>query len=261
MLVERHKNGRGIRPGGFTLIELLVVISIISMMMSITLPSLNRAKEAGKRVVCLSNLRQLTLGWNFYANDYEDRLCSPDTYWNDIGGSGYWVADGPGLPTNNVGGTERAIKNGILWAYTEETLDLYRCKSDSSRLLRSYSIANTMGGRVRDGIWPYHTLSEVSRPAEKMVFVDAGTRWKWISGGFWPIDVDGGDLKWRLRSGHNITARHGGGCNMSFADFHCEFRKWRDWRTEKLAYWEIKPEDATYNNSDLEHIAKLLKGR
>ncbi len=260
MFEQQQNAGQRIRPRGFTLIELLVVISIMSMLMSIVLPSLNRAREAGKRVVCLSNLRQLTLAWNFYATDYEDRLCSPDTYWNDISVSRYWVADGPGLPSNNVGGTETAIRNGVLWTYTERTLALYRCKSDSSTLFRSYSIANTMGGHKRDGIRPYYTLSEVSRPSEKMVFVDAGTRWKWISDGFWPIDADGENLKWRLRNDHNVTARHSGGCNMSFADGHCEYWKWRDRRTEKLAYWEIDPGDASHNNFDLEHVAKLLKG-
>ncbi len=250
-----------IRSRAFTLIELLVVISIISMMMSITLPSLSRAKEAGKRVVCLSTLRQLTLAWNIYAMDYEDKLCSPDTYWNDISQSRYWVADGPGLPSNNVGGTKIAIRDGVLWTYTERMLDLYKCKSDSSRLLRSYSISNTMGGHKRDGIRPYHTVSEISMPSLKMVFVDASTRWRWISDGFWPINADGENMKWRLRNDHNVTARHGGGCNMSFADGHCEYWKWRDRRTEKLAYWEIDPDDASHNNFDLEHMAKLLKGR
>jgi prepilin-type N-terminal cleavage/methylation domain-containing protein len=40
------------RQGGFTLIELLVVVSIMAMLMSLLLPSLSRAGEAGKRVVC-----------------------------------------------------------------------------------------------------------------------------------------------------------------------------------------------------------------
>ena len=48
-----------INGGGFTLIELLVVISIISMLMSIMLPSLNNAKEMAQRVVCQNNMRQL----------------------------------------------------------------------------------------------------------------------------------------------------------------------------------------------------------
>ncbi|GAJ23796.1 unnamed protein product, partial [marine sediment metagenome] len=54
-------------PRGFTLVELLVVIAIIALLMAILMPALNRAKEQGKRAVCLSNLRQLTLAWIMYA--------------------------------------------------------------------------------------------------------------------------------------------------------------------------------------------------
>jgi len=46
---------------GFALIELLVVIAIIALLMAILIPALHRAREQGKRVVCLNNLKQLTL--------------------------------------------------------------------------------------------------------------------------------------------------------------------------------------------------------
>jgi prepilin-type N-terminal cleavage/methylation domain-containing protein/prepilin-type processing-associated H-X9-DG protein len=246
---------------GFTLIELLVVVTIMSLVMSITLPSLSRAREAGKRVVCLSNLRQLTLAWYFYATDNDDRLCSPDTYWNDTPISRYWTADGPAVPSNNVGGTQAAIRDGVLWPYTEQTLGLYKCKSDSSTLLRSYAISNTMGGWRRDGIGPCHGLGDISRAAEKMVFTDAGTRLPWIVDSFWPVDIDNARMRWRLRDGHNLTARHAGGSNLSFADFHCEYWKWKDTRTEALAYWEIDPADASDNNADLTRMVELLEGR
>jgi len=48
------------KRGGFTLIELLVVIAVIAILMAILMPALNRAREQGKRAVCLSNLKQLT---------------------------------------------------------------------------------------------------------------------------------------------------------------------------------------------------------
>ena len=51
------------RTKGFTLIELLVVIAIIAVLMAILMPTLNRAREQGRRAACLANLKQLTLAW------------------------------------------------------------------------------------------------------------------------------------------------------------------------------------------------------
>ncbi len=47
------------RTKGFTLIELLVVIAIIAILMAILMPALHRAREQGKRAVCLGNLKQM----------------------------------------------------------------------------------------------------------------------------------------------------------------------------------------------------------
>jgi prepilin-type N-terminal cleavage/methylation domain-containing protein len=58
----------------FTLIELLVVIAIISLLVSILLPSLNRAKELARRVICASNLRGQGTAVLLYAGDHQDHL-------------------------------------------------------------------------------------------------------------------------------------------------------------------------------------------
>lgn len=59
---------------GFTLIELLVVIGIIATLMSMIMPSLSKAKEKGKRIQCISQLRQAMIATNLYTEDYNNWL-------------------------------------------------------------------------------------------------------------------------------------------------------------------------------------------
>lgn len=75
------------RRGAFTLIELLVVVAIISLLVSILLPSLGKAKNLAQQIACTSHVRQMGMAMQLYAGDYDGYKPAPrlnNTY------SGLW---------------------------------------------------------------------------------------------------------------------------------------------------------------------------
>ena len=77
----------------FTLIELLVVLAILGILTSLLLPSLSKAREKGRRAVCLSNLKQISIGSNLYSIAEDNKLPVNVVSGNHL----YWGHDKVGL--------------------------------------------------------------------------------------------------------------------------------------------------------------------
>ncbi|MEN6578518.1 MAG: type II secretion system protein [Phycisphaerales bacterium] len=98
--VRRDKSRKPVSVmGGFTLIELLVVIAVISLLLAILVPSLNRARSAARRIVCSHNLKQVGVAVDMYVGDHDgfypcaqDPVSTSPSYWLWMGrGWRKWV--------------------------------------------------------------------------------------------------------------------------------------------------------------------------
>ena len=86
--VSRGRGSMCFLSSAFTLIELLVVISIITLFIALLLPLIKRARESGRVVACMSNLRQIGIGFSLYASDFERsfpfrRTSNSTKFWAD----------------------------------------------------------------------------------------------------------------------------------------------------------------------------------
>jgi prepilin-type N-terminal cleavage/methylation domain-containing protein/prepilin-type processing-associated H-X9-DG protein len=133
---KQSRNSRG-----FTLIELLVVVAIIAVLVAMLLPALSTAREAAKRVVCGSNLSQVSKAILSYAQDNGDM--TPYFFINSgVPYSGYGQGmDGVNPPIN---GMSLLVKNPIGASKVGYLMDadVFMCPSDTYRA----PYRNTPGG-------------------------------------------------------------------------------------------------------------------
>ncbi len=120
----KAKRKRQTQPG-FTLVELLVVVSIIALLISILMPSLRKARDQAKRVVCAANLSGFERGFFGYANENQDYACSgsfdPD------------IDNGRDGPVDKVGWVADLVNNG--YAFPAEQL----CPSNEAKVNQKLS--------------------------------------------------------------------------------------------------------------------------
>ncbi|OHB62271.1 MAG: hypothetical protein A2Y76_05380 [Planctomycetes bacterium RBG_13_60_9] len=221
------------RKRGFTLIELLVVIAIIAILMAVLMPALSRAREQGKRAVCLSNVKQFGLAWVLYADENDQRIVNSCTVENTEGHTDRtepcWLYFRPEYTTEQrIDGIQR----GAMWRYVGQ-LKIYRCPTGIRGEVNTYAIVDAMNGAMSSipAVPPKLYIkrkTQIPRPGERIVYVDEGK----TSTQSWTIYYDR-ESWWDLP-----PTRHGAGTDFSFADGHAEYWKWEDMRTVKVARQE-----------------------
>jgi len=241
------------RIRGFTLIELLVVIAIIAILAAILFPVFAQAREKARAISCLSNIKQVNLGWQMYMQDYDETWIfraggnvagpGPECAWRYACDTpearrgeylNWWYVVQPYTKNHQIIACPSAPSDSGLasegWTDTTNLgigINVYPTYglTDGSRRTQS-----PFGGYVTPGV----SMAQVTKPSQTICMGDAGKIWNkaTLEGWGYAVPTHGGLSPWLSprelsESGDEWGPedRHTGMCNMGFLDGHVKAMK------------------------------------
>jgi prepilin-type N-terminal cleavage/methylation domain-containing protein/prepilin-type processing-associated H-X9-DG protein len=240
------------RRAGFTLIELLVVIAIIAILAAILFPVFAQAREKARQTTCLSNLKQLGLGFHMYATDYDDAMPAWDECLGEAGAGSEGGSSCSGVAVNPLRGRSWILGGNIegYWGFQlipyikngnvglRDNTGIWACPSIGAKGERiqipgfgqdySYGMSqvfmrNNNGGfsALGTAFYRYPSLVAMDQPAST-VMVGEGSSPARLAPTWW-------FQTWTLRNNGNprgaweVPDRHNNGANYIFADGHAKW--------------------------------------
>jgi type II secretory pathway pseudopilin PulG len=238
------------------LIELLVVIPVVAILVSLLLPSIDKARQKARGMQCLNNLRQLGLGWQMYADDNFGTLVP--NWGNGVAGMDEtcpsWVAGWMDYTSSSHNtNVDYLIRSGVgdrpygalLGPYTRD-YRLYRCPADLSKVeiggerlprvrsvsMNLYTAANWLGPLAKEGLDAgyaiYKTTADFRKLPPSNAWIMLDEHEDSINGGGFVVDV--------IRRGSSAqlidtpASYHNNAGGFNFADGHSEVHRWTDGR-------------------------------
>lgn len=214
---------------GFTLVELLVVIAIIAILSALLLPVLTKSKGKAETLTCANNLKQLSLAWTLYADDYNDLLVNNHGVPETLARQQTWANNVEDWLASDDNTNLVYLTDGKLGPFANRSTRIFKCPSDREAApngprIRSMSMNAMVGnpGELTNRFNPLYTQfykkGEFPNPSGIFVFLDehADT----LNDGFFVNRLE--DVEW----GNLPGSYHNGGANFSFADGHLESHHW-----------------------------------